>query len=55
MENNIKKIGEYAMEIIMDYPLYASTSGITYEEAIQIAKIFEPDLEKKVKMLHKNS
>ena len=33
------EIGEKAMEIISDYPLYASTSGITYEQAIAIAKI----------------
>jgi hypothetical protein len=33
------EIGEIAMEIIADHPLYASTSGITYEEAIAIAQI----------------
>lgn len=35
--------GELAMQIISDHPLYASTSGITYEEAIAIAKVFVPD------------
>lgn len=39
------ELGEIAMELIADYPLYASTSGITYEEAIGVAKaIFGPDL-----------
>lgn len=39
------KLGEIAMELISDGPLYASTSGITYEEAIGVAKvIFGPDL-----------
>ena len=41
------KLGELAMEIISDYPLYASTCGITYEEAIEIAKVLEPDLKVK--------
>ena len=36
------ELGEQAMQIISDYPLYASTSGITYEEAIKIAKVFLP-------------
>lgn len=31
--------GEIAMEIIADHPLYASTSGIGYDEAIAIARI----------------
>ncbi len=35
--------GEMAMQIIGDYPLYASTSGITYEEAIAVAMVFVPD------------
>jgi hypothetical protein len=38
--------GEYAMEIISDYPLYASTSGITYDEAIAIAKIITEGVKK---------
>lgn len=39
------KLGEIAMELISDHPLYASTSGITYEEAIGIAQvIFGHDL-----------
>lgn len=33
------KLGEIAMEIISDHPLYASTCGISYDEAIAIAKI----------------
>ena len=31
------RIGDRALELVGDYPLYASTSGITYEEAIVIA------------------
>ncbi len=39
------ELGQIAMELIADYPLYASTSGITYEEAIEVAKvIFGSDL-----------
>lgn len=37
------QLGEIAMELISDYPLYASTSNITYEEAIEVAKIFFGD------------
>lgn len=37
------KLGEMALEIISDYPLYANTSNITYAEAIKVAKIFYPD------------
>lgn len=33
------EVGEIAMGLISDHPLYASTSGITYEEAIAIAKV----------------
>lgn len=35
----LEKQGELAMRIISSDPLYASTSGITYEEAIAIAEI----------------
>lgn len=35
----MKEKGEKAMEFIGDYPLYAKTSGITYEEAIAIANV----------------
>jgi len=34
-----KKLGEIAMDLIGDHPLYASTCGITYPEAIAIAKV----------------
>lgn len=45
MINN--KLGEIAMELIADYPLYASTSNISYDEAIAVAHIFfGDDLEK---------
>ena len=39
------KLGEIAMELIGDHPLYASTCGITYPEAIAVAKVlFGSDL-----------
>ncbi len=39
------ELGEIAMELIADHPLYASTSGISYEEAIGVAKVvFGSDL-----------
>lgn len=45
MNNN--KLGEIAMELISGYPLYASTSNISYDEAIAVAKvIFGDDLAK---------
>lgn len=34
-----QELGEIAMELIADHPLYASTCGITYPEAIGIARI----------------
>lgn len=40
--------GEKAMAYIADYPLYASTSGITYEEAIAIANIISPNWEQEI-------
>ncbi|MDA3053241.1 hypothetical protein OFO01_07245 [Campylobacter sp. JMF_01 NE2] len=40
IDNEIcKKIGEVAMDYIADYPLYASSSNISYDEAIAIAFI----------------
>lgn len=33
-----KRKGERAMAYIADYPLYASTCGITYDEAVRVAK-----------------
>lgn len=33
------RIGDKALKLVGDYPLYASTSGITYEEAIVIALV----------------
>lgn len=32
--------GDKSMELIADYPLYASTSNITYGESILIASLF---------------
>lgn len=37
------KIGEKALELIGDYPLYGATSNISYDEAILIAMIIEGD------------
>ena len=39
-----KVLGELALDIISDYPLYANRSNITYEEAIKICKVFYPDV-----------
>lgn len=35
-----KIIGQEAMEFISDYPLYASTDGISYQEAIATALLY---------------
>jgi hypothetical protein len=32
------ELGEEAMKYIADYPLYASTCGVTYEDAIKVAE-----------------
>lgn len=41
-----KRKGERAMTAIADSPLYASTSGITYEQAVGVAKaVFGKDWE----------
>ena len=37
-----EKLGKKAMEYIADHPLYASTCGITYEQAIGIAHAVSP-------------
>lgn len=36
---NKEELGEIAMELIADHPLYASTSGITHDEAIAVAMV----------------
>jgi len=46
MSTEKQELGKKALEIIADYPLYASTSGVTYDEAIQIAKIINNDFYK---------
>ncbi len=35
-----QRLGQMALEMISDYPLYASTSNISYGEAIAVAKVF---------------
>lgn len=42
-KHDIETLGKLAMELIGDYPLYAHTSGITYEEAIMLALVLYPD------------
>ena len=37
LRRKLERNKEAAMELIGDYPIYASTSGIGYEEAIEIA------------------
>lgn len=45
IQDQTKELGEIAMELISDHPLYASTCGISYEEAIGVARvIFGSDL-----------
>lgn len=36
--------GKIAMELVAEYPLYGKTSGLTYDEAIAIAKVLYPDV-----------
>lgn len=44
MSKDNKEIGEKAMQVIADYPLYvAGLSNITYEQAIAIADIVDCD------------
>lgn len=38
-----KKLGNQALEYISDYPLYASTCNISYEQAIRVAKALNRD------------
>lgn len=35
--------GEQAMEFLQDYPLYASTDGISYELAIKLVQVMIAD------------
>jgi hypothetical protein len=46
---------ELAFEIISGYPLYASTSGITGDEAIEIAKIIEPEIKNWQNIVNENN
>lgn len=41
-------LGEKAIEYIADYPLYASTCGITYDQAIAIANAVNPEWKKEL-------
>lgn len=43
-----KAKGERAMKYIADAPLYASTCGITYEEAVKVAKALNRDWEEEL-------
>lgn len=38
------ELGKLAMELVAEYPLYGKTSGLTYDEAIAIAKVLYPDV-----------
>ena len=44
-----KTLGNKALTLISDYPLYASSSNITYEEAISVALILFGDINKAYK------
>lgn len=39
-ERYAKEYGDKALELVADYPLYASSSNISYGEAILIASVF---------------
>lgn len=43
---NKEELGEKALTLISDYPLYASMSNITYGEAIAIAMVLFGDFTK---------
>lgn len=48
--NKTEKLGQMALYLVADYPLYATTSNISYDDAIAIAKIlFGNDIEKAYK------
>lgn len=36
---NTRNVGQVALDAIGEYPLYASTSGVTYQEAIAVALV----------------
>lgn len=38
-DKQLELLGQDAMEYLSEYPLYASTSNITYKEAILIAEV----------------
>lgn len=40
----VEQAGKEAMDFISDYPLYAATSNITYEDAILIAIVLGADI-----------
>lgn len=40
----VKQAGEEAMAYISDYPIYATTSNISYEDAILIAIVLGADI-----------
>lgn len=43
------EIGQKAFELISEYPLYAKTSGISYEEGVAIAEaLFGKEWEKEL-------
>ena len=44
-DNPMAKMGQKAMELISDYPIYAATSNISYAEAIGVAMILFGDID----------
>lgn len=42
MKTKTNALGEKALEYISDYPLYASSCNITYEQAIRVAYALNP-------------
>lgn len=48
-----KAKGERAMKYIADAPLYASTCGITYDDAVRVAKALNKEWEAELKEMER--
>lgn len=49
----MKEKGELALKYISGYPLYASTSNITYNQAILVAEALNPDWQAELQEIDK--
>lgn len=50
-KHDIETLGKLAIELIANYPLYARTSGITYQEAILLAMVLYPNTKEWAKIV----